>query len=104
MSVELSPCEERGPIAFIGQPSVATVAQEHPVPRPGRPELEGSRRMTELTDATAQMLQRVALYKEVEEFLFKEALLLDERRLTEWLGHPLLHAHSHERQVRRLGP
>ena len=41
--------------------------------------------MTELTDATAQMLQRVALYKEVEEFLFKEALLLDERRLTEWL-------------------
>ena len=41
--------------------------------------------MAELTGATTELLERVVLQKEVEQFLYHEALLLDERRLTEWL-------------------
>lgn len=41
--------------------------------------------MAELTSATTEGLERFVLQKEVELFLYKEARLLDERRLTEWL-------------------
>ena len=41
--------------------------------------------MTELESRTKEMLVRVVLQQEVQEFLFKEARLLDERRLDEWL-------------------
>ena len=41
--------------------------------------------MTELTSATRQSLEMVALKYEVEQYLYKEARLLDERRLDEWL-------------------
>ena len=41
--------------------------------------------MTELTDAATEMLEQVVLQQQVERFLYREALLLDERKLTEWL-------------------
>src|ERR1700756_157760 len=41
--------------------------------------------MTQLTRVSDELLARMALKHEVEEFLFREARLLDERRLTEWL-------------------
>jgi 3-phenylpropionate/cinnamic acid dioxygenase small subunit len=40
--------------------------------------------VAELTSATTGM-DRAVLLSEIEQFLYKEALLLDERRLTEWL-------------------
>ena len=47
--------------------------------------------MTETRSRTKEILEKVALQQEVQDFLFLEARLLDERRLTEWLdllGHP----------------
>src|SRR6266498_3103619 len=41
--------------------------------------------MSELKSRTEEMLSRVVLQQEVQEFLYKEARLLDERRLAEWL-------------------
>ena len=41
--------------------------------------------MAERADATTEAMDRVVLLKEIEQFLYMEALLLDERRLTEWL-------------------
>jgi 3-phenylpropionate/cinnamic acid dioxygenase small subunit len=41
--------------------------------------------MVELTSSTRDTLERVILQQEVEQFLYKEARLLDERRLVEWL-------------------
>ena len=41
--------------------------------------------MTQLSEASATKLERRILTGEVEDFLYYEALLLDERRLTEWL-------------------
>jgi 3-phenylpropionate/cinnamic acid dioxygenase small subunit len=41
--------------------------------------------MTELQSRTEEMLSRVVLQQEVQEFLYREARLLDERRLNEWL-------------------
>lgn len=41
--------------------------------------------MAELTSATTEVLERFVLQKEVEQFVYREARLLDERRLTEWL-------------------
>ena len=42
--------------------------------------------MAELKSVSAGMLERVALQQEVQDFLFLEARLLDERRLDEWIG------------------
>ena len=39
----------------------------------------------ELTGVSAAALERVVLQHEVEQFLYREARLLDERRLDEWL-------------------
>jgi len=41
--------------------------------------------MAELKSITEEMLGRLVLQHEVQEFLFREARLLDERRLSEWL-------------------
>src|SRR6266699_1134307 len=41
--------------------------------------------MTETRARTEELLERVALQHEVQDFLFREARLLDERRLNEWL-------------------
>src|SRR5438552_15101493 len=41
--------------------------------------------MTETRSRTEEILEKVALQQEVQDFLFLEARLLDERRLTEWL-------------------
>ena len=41
--------------------------------------------MAELKNATAEVMGRLVLHQEVEAFLFREARLLDERRLTDWL-------------------
>jgi 3-phenylpropionate/cinnamic acid dioxygenase small subunit len=41
--------------------------------------------MAELKTVSDEMLARVALQQEVQDFLYLEARLLDERRLTEWL-------------------
>jgi 3-phenylpropionate/cinnamic acid dioxygenase small subunit len=41
--------------------------------------------MAELKTVSDEMLARMALQQEVQDFLFLEARLLDERRLTEWL-------------------
>src|SRR5918994_467510 len=41
--------------------------------------------MAELKSPSAQDLGRMVLKHEVEAFLYREARLLDERRLTEWL-------------------
>ncbi len=41
--------------------------------------------MTDLKDVPADLLQGMALRHEVEQFLYLEARLLDERRLVEWL-------------------
>ncbi|NIO12063.1 MAG: 3-phenylpropionate/cinnamic acid dioxygenase subunit beta [Deltaproteobacteria bacterium] len=41
--------------------------------------------MAELTDTKNETLERMVLQKAVEAFLYKEALLLDERKFTEWL-------------------
>ena len=41
--------------------------------------------MADITSSTTNLTDQVVLLKEVEQFLYKEALLLDERRLTEWL-------------------
>ena len=41
--------------------------------------------MTERADASLEAVDRVVLLKDIEQFLYWEALLLDERRLTEWL-------------------
>jgi 3-phenylpropionate/cinnamic acid dioxygenase small subunit len=41
--------------------------------------------MTQLRRVSDEMLARMALREEVEQFLYREARLLDERRLTEWL-------------------
>lgn len=41
--------------------------------------------MTQLRRVSDEMLARMALREEVEQFLYCEARLLDERRLTEWL-------------------
>jgi 3-phenylpropionate/cinnamic acid dioxygenase small subunit len=41
--------------------------------------------MTDLKDISNDVLSGVILRHEVEQFLFREARLLDERRLTEWL-------------------
>ncbi len=41
--------------------------------------------MIDLTSVDSAMLQRVILQQEVEQFLYQEARLLDERRLEEWL-------------------
>lgn len=41
--------------------------------------------MAELKSMTDEMLARLMLQQEVQDFLYKEARLLDERRLTEWL-------------------
>ncbi|MSQ26891.1 MAG: 3-phenylpropionate/cinnamic acid dioxygenase subunit beta [Dehalococcoidia bacterium] len=41
--------------------------------------------MLELTTVDTASLQRVILQHDVEQFLYKEARLLDERRLEEWL-------------------
>jgi 3-phenylpropionate/cinnamic acid dioxygenase small subunit len=41
--------------------------------------------MTNLKSSTTEPLERLMLQNDVERFLFHEALLLDERRLTEWL-------------------
>ena len=46
---------------------------------------EGSRGMTERANASLETMDRVVLLKDIEQFLYWEALLLDERRLTEWL-------------------
>jgi len=40
--------------------------------------------MVELTSAARETMERVILQQEVEQFLYKEVRLLDERRLTEW--------------------
>ena len=49
---------------------------------------------------------RMLLKNEVEEFLYHEAELLDDRRFAEWLDllsddHPVLHANAPECEVRR---
>ena len=41
--------------------------------------------MTDTKSVSEQLLAKVALQREVEDFLFLEARLLDERRLVEWL-------------------
>lgn len=41
--------------------------------------------ISELSAANTEILERVILQQEVEQFLYKEARLLDERRLDEWL-------------------
>ena len=41
--------------------------------------------MTDLRSTTSELLERLALQQDLEKFLFREARLLDERRLTEWL-------------------
>ena len=41
--------------------------------------------MTELRSITEETLARLALQLEVQDFLFKEARLLDERKLDEWI-------------------
>jgi 3-phenylpropionate/cinnamic acid dioxygenase small subunit len=41
--------------------------------------------MIDLTGVDSATLERVILQQEVEQFLYKEARLLDERRLDEWL-------------------
>lgn len=41
--------------------------------------------MTELTDRSAATLETLVLHNQVERFLYREARLLDERRLNEWL-------------------
>ena len=41
--------------------------------------------MVDLTSVDSATLERVILQQEVEQFLYKEARLLDERRLEEWL-------------------
>jgi 3-phenylpropionate/cinnamic acid dioxygenase small subunit len=41
--------------------------------------------MTELQSTSQQSLELVVLQNQVEKFLYREARLLDERRLTEWL-------------------
>src|SRR6266480_104930 len=41
--------------------------------------------MTETRARTEELLERVALQQEVQDFLFREVRLLDERRLDEWL-------------------
>ena len=41
--------------------------------------------MMDLTSVDGRTLERVILQQEVEQFLYKEARLLDERRLNEWL-------------------
>ena len=41
--------------------------------------------MTERANASLEAMDRVVLLKDIEQFLYWEALLLDERRLTEWL-------------------
>jgi 3-phenylpropionate/cinnamic acid dioxygenase small subunit len=41
--------------------------------------------MAQLRRVSDEVLARMALRQEVEEFLYREARLLDERRLTEWL-------------------
>src|SRR5438067_5532823 len=41
--------------------------------------------MTEIRSRTEELLERAALQQEVQDFLFREARLLDERRLTDWL-------------------
>ena len=41
--------------------------------------------MIDLTSADSTTLERVILQHDVEQFLYKEARLLDERRLEEWL-------------------
>jgi len=41
--------------------------------------------MAETRNRTEELLARVALQQEVQDFLFREARLLDERRLDEWL-------------------
>src|ERR1043165_1652060 len=41
--------------------------------------------MTELRSVSEEALARLVLQQEVEKFLFREARLLDERRLVEWL-------------------
>src|SRR5688572_13249092 len=38
-----------------------------------------------VASSTDEMLARVVLQREVEDFLYREARYLDERRLTEWL-------------------
>lgn len=42
--------------------------------------------MAELKSVTQEMLARLALQQEVQDFLYLEARLLDERRLDEWIG------------------
>src|SRR3954462_13677292 len=44
-----------------------------------------SYRMIDQTGVDRETLERVVLQMEVEQFLYKEARLLDERRLKEWL-------------------
>ncbi len=41
--------------------------------------------MVELTASSTDAIERVVLKTEVEQFLFREARLLDERKLTDWL-------------------
>src|SRR5436309_3263853 len=41
--------------------------------------------MTETRSRTETLLERAALQQEIQDFLYREARLLDERRLTEWL-------------------
>jgi 3-phenylpropionate/cinnamic acid dioxygenase small subunit len=41
--------------------------------------------MIDLTGVNTETLERVILQQEVEQFLYKEARLLDERKLDEWL-------------------
>lgn len=41
--------------------------------------------MTQLRSVSSELMARMALRAEVEEFLYREARLLDERKLTEWL-------------------
>ena len=41
--------------------------------------------MAELKSVTADMVGRLVLHQEVEAFLYKEARLLDERKLDEWV-------------------
>ena len=42
--------------------------------------------MVELTRAATETLERVILQQEAEQFLYREARLLDERKLEEWQG------------------
>ena len=41
--------------------------------------------MIDVTGVRTETLERVVLHHDVEQFLYKEARLLDERRLDEWL-------------------